>query len=132
MPATSGEGTQNALKYWEREISFQEIILQRPADNGTFSETLKHKEENTMEMNRTWAAGADENTKSQGDPKEDRQSNLSRNSQTLKEQKLTQGPVAVILVLKEKLMVCNTDVLGTHIIHKLISYIFRKQLLQDK
>lgn len=43
-----------------------------------------------MEMNRWRAPGADENAISQGDPKEDRLSHLSRNPQTFKEYKLTQ------------------------------------------
>lgn len=65
-----------------------------------------------MEINRWQARGADKNVISQRDPKEDRLSNLSRNLQTFKEYKLTQSPVPVIPVLKEKrnCWFCNAEV----------------------
>jgi len=110
-------------------MSLQGMLLQRPAANGTFSETSRQKEENMMEMNRWWAPGADKNAIPQGDPKEDRLSNVSRNPQTFKEYKLTQSPVLVIPVLKEKryYWFCNAKVLEPHTICYLVSYIFRKQ-----
>lgn len=125
MAAPSGEGlcrmrTWNVITgnditktYWEQHI---------------FRNNLRQKEENTMEVNRWWAPGADENAISQGYPEEDRLSNLSRNPKTLKKCKLTQRPVPVILVLEEErnLWFCNAEVLGQHITHNLISHVFGK------